>query len=94
MKNMSDFDPYTRTDPVRDLTLAIRGLRVGERLQLPNGIVVRSTVVRSGSNNERRFAVIPPEKSSTPTERHQALVLGYSAYRKAEEAARKILEDI
>lgn len=87
------WDPPDHQDPVHDLTLAIRGLRMGDVITMPDGSLVRSVPVKHGSSSERRFAIIPPEKSSSPLQRHRVTALGQSTYRSAEETAKKALKE-
>ena len=70
-------------DSVRALTLAIRGLSVGERVTMANGVVVKSVVMTHGSGHERRFAVIPPGGSPR--------LAANNAHRTATEAAQNAL---
>src|SRR3974390_1558482 len=53
--NESVYNPEGQQDPVRGLTLAIRGLRLGGRVQLPDGTLVISQVMNNGPRKERRF---------------------------------------
>lgn len=86
MPQTVEFDPEAHDlDPARDLMLAIRGLRMGDRVVLPNGTMVKSIAVRHGANLQRRFAVV--RKDYDPAQRHKATVLGKSAHKTASEAA-------
>ncbi len=87
-ERVKEFDPAGKQDPVRDLTLLIRGLRPGERVRMPNDVVVRSVAVRHGASMRRRFAVVHP---GTPLARHRELVLGRGHFPTAELAARNVL---
>lgn len=85
------FDPEDHEDPVQGLTLAIRGLRLGERVRMPDGTLVVSQSVPVGAHHQRRFTIVPSEQTSTPAERHRAFTLGHNAHKTAEAAARRIL---
>ena len=89
--NESVYNPEGQQDPVRGLTLAIRGLRLGGRVQLPDGTLVISQVMNNGPRKERRFVVVPPKGTSSPEQRHQAGVLGHGACKTATAAAMKAL---
>lgn len=86
-----EFDPDTHEDPVSDLTLAIRHLRLGARIRLSNDTLVVSRTVQVGPHQERRFSVVPSLAQSSPQERHRAMALGHGACKSAEEAAKKAL---
>lgn len=83
------FDPKEHLDSVRALTLVVRGLRVGERVTLTDGTMVRSVGVKRGLGLERKFSVISP--GSTVLERHRKISLGYGSVSSAEEAALQAL---
>lgn len=85
------FDPGTEQDPARALTLAIRGLRMGDRVTMADGTVVRSITIRHGSSLQRRFAVVPPEGRTTALQRHRLLALNHRACKTAQEAAERAL---
>lgn len=84
----AEFDVEAHQDPVYDLTVLVKGLRMGERVSLPDGTVVRSIAISRGAHRERRFAVVPP---GTALDRHRRLVLGMHSCKSAEAAARKAL---
>jgi hypothetical protein len=73
----------------RALTLAIRGLRAGERVVTEDGTVIRSIAIRHGAHQQRRFVVLPKGSDSSAT--HRSVVLGQSAFKTASEAAQKAL---
>lgn len=85
------FQPGDQQDPAGALTLVLRGLRTGERVAMPDGTVVRSVSIRRGAHQERRFAIVPPAKGSTPIQRHRVMSLGRNTYRSAQEAAETVL---
>lgn len=90
---VAEFDPQDhQQDPVRALTLVLRGLRMGQRVRLPDGTLVRSVAVKHGSSMERQFVIVPSDDSSTVLDRHRALALGRGASRTASEAAMKVLK--
>lgn len=91
--NTQPFDPAMHQQgPARALTLVLRGLRLGERVVLPDGTLVRSVSVPNGSSQERRFAVVPPEDSSSAVDRHRVMALGHDTFRTASEAAMRALK--
>lgn len=83
------FDPTTVSDPVQALTLLLRHARVGDRVTMSNGTVVRSVQIHHGAHLERRYAVVPP--GGTALERHRTVALGRGAFISAQDAARKAL---
>ena len=85
------FDPEDHIDPVGDLTLAIRRLKLGERIRLPNDILILSRSVAVGPHQQRRFTVVPAADASTALERHRVVALGYDACKNAADAAKKAL---
>lgn len=89
MPQALEYNPLDRPDAVAELTLLIRTMRMGDRVTLPNGTVVRSVGIKHGAHMDRRFAVVP---KGTAIQRHRALTLGRGAVPSAEEAARKALD--
>lgn len=85
------FDPEDHEDPVRGLTLAIRQLRLGERVRMPDGTLVVSQSVPIGAHHQRRFTIVPSADTSSPAERHRAFTLGHGAHKTAEAAAKQVL---
>lgn len=87
------FDPESHLqDPVGDLTLVIRRLRLGTgRVRLPGGTLVVSRAVQRGRRGQRKFTVVPPNMTHS-LDRHRLMASGSGDMDAAEVAARKALE--
>jgi hypothetical protein len=89
MDQVLTYDPEGQAEPVQNLVLMCRSMRIGQRVELANGTVIKAVGVPKGAGKERRFVVLP--KGADALTRHRRSTLGHKVAPSATHAAMQAL---